>query len=169
MAISDFLSPDRIIIRKRSSKDRLLDELIHMAAAAVPKLDIAEVRERIRERESDVSTNIERGVAVPHAIFEELPKSLLAVGICREGLEWEKQEGAVVYLVVLLLGSRMTHLSVLSEVAGVLRDKGDFASVLAAQTEEEVFHILTRHDSGEVRPILDRNADVSKVLFEGGT
>lgn len=31
MAISDFLAPERIILRESTTKDMLLDELIHIA------------------------------------------------------------------------------------------------------------------------------------------
>ncbi len=35
MAISDFLAPERIILRESTTKDMLLDELIHIACAAL--------------------------------------------------------------------------------------------------------------------------------------
>ncbi|MFW6343899.1 MAG: PTS sugar transporter subunit IIA [Sediminispirochaetaceae bacterium] len=166
MAISDFLTRERVIIRNNPDKEEILDELIHIACAAAPFLDMEEVKKRIEEREEDVSTHIERGIAVPHAIVEDTPSSILAVGLCREGVEWEKQSEERVYLVVLLLGSRMSHLSVLSEVAGLLKNESDYHSILTASTEREVFEILTRHDYRPSEPIPDRNADASQVIFE---
>ncbi|MFO7848884.1 MAG: PTS sugar transporter subunit IIA [Spirochaetia bacterium] len=168
MAISDFLTQERIIIKESTTKEEILDELIHIACAVVPFLDKGEVKKRISAREIGVSTHIERGIAVPHAIIEEMPSSILAVGLCREGIEWEKQNDEPVHLVVLLLGSRMSHLSVLSEVAGLLKDERDYHTILTAQTEQEIFELLTRHDYRPAEPIAARNADVSKVVFENG-
>jgi diadenylate cyclase len=168
MAISDFLSPKRIILRTSAVKDEIIDELIRLACTGASYLDMDEVRRRITERERDVSTNLDRGIAVPHAIFEEIPAGIMAAAVCSKGIEWDKSGRKAVHLVVLLLGSRMTHLAALGEIASILQNEENYLSVLSAGSAEEVFTILTRHDGPFSAPIAERYADASRIIFRSG-
>ncbi len=166
MAIGGFLKPERIVLRTSAEKDEILNELIDLACSGLSYLDVDEVGRRISERESEVSTNLDRGIAIPHAIFEEMPESIMAAAVCSRGIEWDKSGKKAVHLVVLLLGSSMTHLSVLGEIATILHNEDNYRSVLSAESSEEVFSILTRHDRPLSAPIASRNADVSRTIFQ---
>src|SRR6056297_261482 len=165
MALSEFISPERILIEESTSKDVIIDTLIGTSVAAAPFLDIGKVKEKIYEREGDVSTNIAPGIAVPHAIFEEMSFSVVSIAVCSKGIEWQTYSEEPVSLVILLLGSRMTHLSILSEIAAVLRDENIYRSILSSTSGKEVYGIITRFDRLYPPPIPELNADLSKLIF----
>jgi diadenylate cyclase len=168
MAVAEFLDPKRILLRSRVSKDEILDELIAAACSSVPFLDAETVKEKVFLREEGVSTNMEQGIAVPHAILDNLPSAVLALAVCKEGIEWEHSGGKPVFLVVLLLGNSVSHLSVLSEVARLLRNETILSDILSSESADEVFDKIAGYDTKPSAPVPARNDDISKTVFQRG-
>lgn len=168
MAITDFLSADRVLIDDGNSREEVLDHLIASAVAMFPFLEQGKVKEKVLKREEDISTNIAPGIAIPHAIFDEIPQSVAALAVCRRGIEWNSFSGEPVYLVLLLLGSRMTHLAVLSETALLLQQEEVYRALLAAVTPEEAYGIITGSDLRPSASSKEGKADFSEIIFKKG-
>lgn len=109
-----------------------------------PGTDIAELA---LVRESTLSTDLGIGVAVPHARCPALRAPLIAFGRSREGVLFSAESREVVRLVFLLVTPADrpdTHLSLLANVAAVVRDAHVRERLLRANSPPEVLEILTK-------------------------
>ncbi|MGQ3278789.1 MAG: PTS sugar transporter subunit IIA, partial [Shinella sp.] len=98
-------------------------------------------------RENLGSTGIGRGIAIPHALIEGLPKSLALVARLARPIDFEAVDDIPVDIVVLLLSpasGQGQNLNILSCIARQLRDDHTVGAIRAARSAEEVFVLLTR-------------------------
>lgn len=79
------------------------------------------------ERERLCSTAVGEGVAIPHprnVVITEIKKPLLAVGVCKNGMDFESIDGKLTYLIFLLSAPRSDiHLKLMARLSRLLRDK----------------------------------------------
>ncbi|GAB6089530.1 PTS sugar transporter subunit IIA [Spirochaeta dissipatitropha] len=143
MSIAEYLSPDRIILLKRSTKEGAVLELVKALCASLPGLDQDQISTAIWEREQLMSTRISPLIAVPHAQLPGVEGSYIAVGKSRRGLIYDARDDQRVHLVFLLVGSEENHLKVLSELARLLQRQGLVQRLLAAAGRRQMFQILT--------------------------
>lgn len=168
MAISDFLTIERILIYDGNSREEVLGRLIAAAADSAPFLEPRKVQDKVMEREHDISTNVAPGIAIPHAIFEEMPRSIAALALCRKGIEWQHYSSEPVYLVLLLLGSRMTHLAVLSEATRLFQKEEVYRAVLNAGSPGEIYEIVTGSDLTRSPLFTEKRTKLSRLIFQKG-
>jgi CPA2 family monovalent cation:H+ antiporter-2 len=98
-------------------------------------------------RESALSTDLGIGVAVPHARCPGLRAPLIAFGRSREGVLFSSESPEVVRLIFLLVTPAErpdTHLSLLANVAAVVRDAHVRERLLKADSPPEVLEILAQ-------------------------
>jgi CPA2 family monovalent cation:H+ antiporter-2 len=109
-----------------------------------PNTDIAALA---LARESALSTDLGIGVAVPHARCAGLRVPLIAFGRSREGVLFSLESHEVVRLIFLLVTPEErpdTHLSLLANVASVVRDPHVRDRLLKASSPPEVLEILAQ-------------------------
>lgn len=87
------------------TKVAAIEELVAKLASlgAIPKGCDGQVIAAVMGREELGTTAIGRGVAVPHSRHAAIPRVLAAVGLSRDGIEFDALDGSPVHLVVLLL------------------------------------------------------------------
>jgi PTS system nitrogen regulatory IIA component len=74
-------------------------------------------------RERSMSTGMENGIAIPHTSVDEVEKTAVALGICRDGMDFEAIDDRPTQLVMLLVNpSNRTkaHIRTLAEIARLL-------------------------------------------------
>ncbi len=75
-------------------------------------------------REQQGSTGIGKGVAVPHAHEDSILRQILAIGISREGIDFDSADDAAVHIVALLGTPRKhqkQHMELLAELSRLLQ------------------------------------------------
>lgn len=80
--------------------------------------------EALAERESIQSTGVGRGIAVPHAVCEELSRPCIAIGLCPEGVEFHALDEKPVHLFFLVLSppsETKDHIKLLARIARLTR------------------------------------------------
>ena len=108
MKLSDIMVADAIVPElKAKSRDEAIAELVEMlaSAGAVPKKNVKEIIKAVLARESQATTGIGKGVALPHAKFKCIKKPLGAIGRSSEGLDFAALDSKPVYSVILLLSN----------------------------------------------------------------
>ncbi len=94
---------------KAQTKEQAIAELINavfVSRKAKPfGLSQNEVLKEVLEREKISTTGIGAGLAIPHARMEKWGGFLLAIGVCRKGLDFSSMDGKPVKLVCLMLSS----------------------------------------------------------------
>ena len=108
------------------------------------------LRRALFERESIRSTGF-RSVAIPHVRIDEISEPTVALGVSKEGIDFESLDSEPVHLVVLFAmpsGSDKEYLGLLAQVMMSLRTPGLNDELIACSSAEEVIETLDRHGSG---------------------
>ena len=146
MKLSDYLSPDGVVILEATTKAEALRELITVMANCGPGTDRGELERAIFRREEVMSTGIGLGLAIPHVRLPGLKAAGIAVGVSREGIsDYESLDGRPVHVVVLIQapsGEHETYIRLLAKVADVLKQEVLRESVIAAEDPAEICRIL---------------------------
>ena len=142
MKISDFLSPNQVMIDVRTSdKSRLLEQLSTEAAAAAG-LAADEVVREIAKREELGSTGVGNGVALPHARLPSLKAPFALLARLRHPIDFDAIDGEPVDIVLLLLipeagdGAKGNALAC---VARALREAKTLQRVRSAHSQETLY------------------------------
>ncbi len=102
--------------------------------------------DRLMERENMMTTALGNGIAVPHSrhpipnLFHE---SAIAVGICRQGTDFEADDGKPVYVFFTVCSSNDAHhLRILARTAKFASSKPHLRKLKKARTPEEIIAII---------------------------
>ncbi len=147
MHLSDYLLPENVSLDLAADSKREL--IIKLADLASKKtgVDASIVSAALTSRETLGSTGIGQGVAIPHAIMDELTASLCLFVRLSKPMDFEAVDEVPVDLIVLLLSppaDQKHGLNLLSCIARRLRDDVIADAVRSAATSEEAYILLTR-------------------------
>ena len=91
------------------------------------------------------STAIGSGVAIPHCKMENLRRVEVAIGLSREGVEFESEDGRPVqlfFLVVSPTDSPAAHLRALAAISKWVKADRHVERLLALEEPEEIWQLL---------------------------
>ena len=146
MILGNVFSPKGINLNLQSKdKDELFEEMIECHVAVQPGIDRAQVLAAIKERESKMSTGIMHGIAIPHGRCACVDGIIGAVGISRQGVDYQSLDGAPVRLVFMFVcgeNEAESHLEVLKELASVLQEPSFSKSMMEKTSAEDVYQML---------------------------
>jgi PTS system fructose-specific IIC component len=146
MKITDLLKKDTVIIDlAATSKDAAIEEM-------AKKLDIAGrlnnfdgFKEAIMKRESQSTTGIGEGIAIPHAKTEAVKTPSILFAKSEAGVDYEALDGQPAHLFFMIAasaGAKNEHLETLSRLSSLLMDATLRENLLAAQSPEDVIRII---------------------------
>ncbi|HRI89806.1 MAG TPA: PTS sugar transporter subunit IIA [Candidatus Hydrogenedentes bacterium] len=152
MRLGDLLHENTIKLNLEAlDKQAAIEELVDVLVQSheIPFSLRNHVLEIIREREAEVSTGFEHGVAVPHGASDRVDDTIVALGTCKQGIPFESVDGISARIIVLAVFPRRSFTGNVNEMAAIshllsnatLRDKvraaNSAAEVLKAIREEE--------------------------------
>jgi mannitol/fructose-specific phosphotransferase system IIA component (Ntr-type) len=150
MKISEYLTPSLIKMDLVSeTKEELFPEmvqlfvkngLVHDADAAVRVLE---------EREEKMSTGVGNGIALPHGKLPEAKQSILALGISKNGIDYDSLDGAPVYIVIAIFAdpeNPAQHIEVLAEISRLFALPEFAQRIRAARSAEDVLNIIATQE-----------------------
>jgi mannitol/fructose-specific phosphotransferase system IIA component (Ntr-type) len=108
MKLSDIVVTDAIIPELQAkTRDDAIAELVDSLAGAgiIAKKNVKDVVKAVLARESQATTGIGKGVALPHAKLKGIKKAVATIGRSSEGLDFSALDYKPVYSVILLLSS----------------------------------------------------------------
>jgi fructose-specific phosphotransferase system IIA component len=109
-------------------KDAALVAAVDLLSKGGKLSDKTRLLEEVRARERLSSTGIGEGVAVPHALCDAIPQTIMSVLHLSRPIDFGSLDGTPVDLIFLMAGPRgatANHLKLLSKLARLLHD-GDF-------------------------------------------
>ena len=122
----------QILIKELKNKGKLQDE--------------KQFFEAILKREKIVSTGIGMGVAIPHAKLEEFNEFFIAIGIQKEGIEWDAVDKLPVKIIFLIGGpidQQTEYLKILSSLTTAIKDEERLKKLLNVKTKEDVISLFS--------------------------
>lgn len=149
MILDQVFSPESIIELGNKDKDSVFEELVRALIKKHPEADEVKILNAVREREAKMSTGIMPGIAVPHGKSDTVKGVIGAIGISKEGIDYDSFDNKPVNLVFLIISSTSDceyHLSVLTCLSALLKKNGFVEEMLAQNTSEDVYSVLCRNE-----------------------
>lgn len=152
MKIGDFLCTKAIVTDLKSgTKEDVIQELVTslMNAGVIEKKFKNKLVEILMTREALGSTAIGQGVAIPHGKCEYVSKLVGALGISKEGVDFDSLDGEPAYIFFLLVApidSAGPHLKALARISHILKDKYFREHLKNIKDEKSVLKLIAQED-----------------------
>ncbi len=107
--------------------------------------NVDELSKALLEREEIMSTGIGFGIAIPHAKIKAVNEMAFAIGIVKEGIDYDSMDGEPVYLIILVAAEEKQHkeyLRLLSNIMSIIKREDVKEKILKAESGSEVFSII---------------------------
>ena len=160
MDVSRYFKSDRIVFLESTEKVAAIRELTSAACESIGYSDTGIVTRLILRREEQVSTRVSEGVAIPHARVPDIDDTVAAIGISRNGVEYD---GGSVHVILLMLWAQTTNLSILSELARLLRRRELYEQLLAADSRGRVVELM-RNPPARIERQAKQTAGAAQVM-----
>jgi len=128
-----------------TTKDGLIRELVELLVEAEGLGDPEAILDCILERESQMSTGMQQGIAIPHGKTASVTQLHAAVGVKAEGMDFQALDGKPSQIFIVTVcppDAGAAHIKFLSEVSKRLNDADMRANVIAAKTFPEFIGAL---------------------------
>jgi fructose-specific phosphotransferase system IIA component len=146
--ILSLVHAEDISLRLRgNTKEEILLEMADILADNGKLEDRSLVLEDLFQRETTMSTGMQHGVALPHAKSDGVRDICVAVGIKRNGVDFDSMDGEPSRIFIMVLSPRKTsgpHVQFLAAVSAVLNDDEIRQKVLEAGSRPEVVSLLRK-------------------------
>lgn len=151
MKITELLKRNTVIMNlTASNKEAVIDELVEKLDGANRLNSKAEFKEAILKRESQSTTGIGEGIAIPHAKTKAVKQPAICFGRSVSGINYESLDGQPAHLFFMIAaseGANNTHLETLSRLSTLLMDEGFRKQLLEAKDEEELLRLFDEKEN----------------------
>lgn len=141
MRIIDLLTEESINLNaKPKTKTEAIDELVNLMETHNNLTDKAQYRQAVLKRETEGTTGIGEGIAIPHAKTDAVTKPALASMVVKDGVDFESLDGEAAKLFFLIAAPNTEeniHLEVLGRLSTLLMDEAFYQKLLNAKSKKE--------------------------------
>ena len=148
------------------TKAEVIDEMVEILFAAGKLNDKEEYKKEILKRESQSSTGLEEGIAIPHAKTSAVKIPSIAFGLSKEGVDYESLDGEpskLFFMIAAPANASDTHIEVLSKLTTMLLDDDVREKLLNVTKPSEVLEILGKDSKEENVTVENDGYDVLAV------
>jgi Kef-type K+ transport system membrane component KefB/mannitol/fructose-specific phosphotransferase system IIA component (Ntr-type) len=153
--LRNHLSPELILPKlSGQGKEEIIDELLDALHRRGKIHDLARARKAIWDREKSMSTGLQHGVAIPHGKSDSVDRLVAAVGLKKEGADFESMDGQPSRIFILTLSPQSKpapHVEFMSAVSQVLDETGR-NRLLACESAGEIYRALTEPSAAKSAP-----------------
>ena len=148
MKILEYLVPERIKVNlEGKTKEEIIKEMaqLFVKSEVLNSEDLEEFVKEINEREKLTPTGMQDGIAIPHARTPLVKELSLALGISREGVDFESMDGEPSKLIFMIAAPEKTkkeHLDLLAEISKLTYEEELIEQMENVETIEEIFEKL---------------------------
>lgn len=151
MTIRDLLRKESIQLNGTATgKNDLLDQMVALMAKGGNIADLETYKKGVYERESEGTTGIGEGIAIPHCKSDAVSEPGLAAMVLPQGVDFDSLDGQPVKLVFLIAAPNTkdnVHLDVLSKLSVLLMDENFTTALRQAKTVEEFLQVIDRAEA----------------------
>jgi fructose-specific phosphotransferase system IIA component len=153
MRIVELLSPENIYLdceaKDKETVWQTLSESLHQTGAVV---DVQGYLRDVKKRESEGTTGVGFGVAIPHAKSAAVKKPALAMARLNHGVDVASLDGTMAdlfFLIAAPLHGEDVHLQALSKLARMLIYEDFLAAMRQAKTKPEIIQAISARETDE--------------------
>jgi PTS system nitrogen regulatory IIA component len=147
------LSKEAVVLRLQgTTKEQIIGELIDVLVSSGKITDRKAALKAVMEREKKMSTGLQNGIAIPHGKSDTIDTLVAALGIRKEGVDFESLDGmpCQIFLMTLSPASRTgPHIQFLADISRVLHDPAVRERVLKAPSADALVELLAGDKSTE--------------------
>lgn len=172
MQITDLLVPERIALNVHvDNKAMAIHAMVGMLDRTGCLRDADAYEKDVLERESQGTTGVGGGVAIPHGKSSAVLVPALAAMTLQEPIDYQALDGAPVRLLFLIAapdGANDLHIQVLARLAQLLMEPQFCEELLAAQTPKAFLDVIAKREQGETAHEARAEAVAEAALTEPG-
>ncbi len=128
-----------------STKEDIIRELLTLLVNDGKLTDLEGTVKDVMDRERQMSTGIQEGVAIPHAKTKAVKELVVAIGLKKEGVDFESLDGKPSNIFILTLSpiDRIgPHVQFLAEISKIIQHPEARAELLKATTPADVLKVF---------------------------
>jgi mannitol/fructose-specific phosphotransferase system IIA component (Ntr-type) len=153
MKLTDYINAKCIKVGLSSEyKEEVIEELVFLLADCISgDADPDAIYNAVMMRESEGSTGLEKGIAIPHAKCDYVDRLRIAIGISRDGIDFDAQDGNPSKLFFLMVAPRNEagpHVQAIARIVKLMTMEGVKSKLLNANNPERVFEIIEDVENG---------------------
>lgn len=153
MKISNLLCKATINLDLRvENKNDVIDQMVELLDFAGKLNNKEEYKKEILRRESLSSTGIGEGIAIPHGKTSAVKEPSLALGIVKNGVDYDSLDGEPVHIVFMIAAGESAnadHLETLSKLSVLLMNPEFKNSLLSVKTPSEALDLIDKFEDEE--------------------
>jgi two-component system, OmpR family, sensor histidine kinase KdpD len=143
--LSRVLKPSDILIWEQPiSRDQVIRDLSRAVCATRTHLTASAVESALQDREREISTFLNEGVAVPHACLDSLSEIVTAFGVTKQGVTDALSAKPIEAVFLALYPGHLSadYLKLMSAALTALRDRQVLQGLAAVSKPDEVIAVL---------------------------
>lgn len=128
------------------TKEAVIQELVDFLAKTNQISDRDTALQAVLDRESKMSTGMQNGIAIPHGKTDAVDQLYVAIGIKREGIDFDAMDGQPCSIFILTLSPERRagpHIQFLAEISKVLGKEDLRTKLVDAKSSDEILNLLT--------------------------
>ena len=130
-----------------TEKEAIIEEMVDflISAQKIKESDREAVLQAVLKRESQMSTGIQKGIAIPHGKSAAVKELVACVALSKEGRNFNSLDGEASHIFVMTLSplDKMgPHVQFLAEISRLLTQSSLRTELLSAQTKEAVLKLF---------------------------
>ena len=146
--ILKLFTPDAVSVDlKGTTKEQILQEMVMLLANSGAVRNWETVLADVRERENIMSTGMQHGVAFPHGKSDAVTHTCVALGISRNGVDFDSLDGEKCKVFVMIVSPKKTsspHMLLLSSMSYILRDEKNVEELLKCPDAKSLFEKIKK-------------------------
>ena len=134
---------------KSGEKAKVLQEFVAKLKERGLIEDEKKILKELLERENLCSTGLEKGIAVPHSLTDQVKEPLLALAVIRDGMMYESVDQMPTFVLLLILGNKESpgiQLKILAHVCRLVKETEFVEKVKSAKAPQDVCAILDEEE-----------------------
>jgi mannitol/fructose-specific phosphotransferase system IIA component (Ntr-type) len=107
------------------------------------------ILKKLLERETLCSTGLEKGIAVPHTLTDQVDEPLLALAVVKKGMAYESVDQMPTYVLLLILGNTNkpgVQLKILAHICRLVKETDIVEKIRKVESQDEVCSIFEEEE-----------------------
>ncbi|MCK9189990.1 MAG: PTS sugar transporter subunit IIA [Sphaerochaetaceae bacterium] len=146
MKLKNVLSEKLVAIDlKGTNKEEIIQELLQILVDNGKLKDKELAFNNIMERENQMSTGIQQGVAIPHAKTKAVDNLVACIGVKKDGVDFSSLDGEPSNIFILTLSPSDhigPHVQFLAEISRIIRTEESRTKILEATSTKQVLSVF---------------------------
>lgn len=151
MKLQEILNKNSIIIDlPETDKNVFLSQMAHFMISLNGLSGADEIAAKILERESEMSTGIGYGIAIPHARISGIDRSYMVASRSKQGIEFnalDEQPVSLIFMMISPANTSIEHTQILSSLSRIMSYEEVRTKLLKAEDSEQFLDIITKSEN----------------------